>query len=199
MKTRALIACAALLLAGCPKEESAPPMDDRLLEKLKAEQERLAQGGQPGGPPRAAQADDALARAVTNDAAPRELSLPAQASITHAGVTVSAVSARAMQKVFAGKVALSTGDTFLELVLEVQAEAAGTPVDFTAAKLALGPDSWEVAGDVQRSTKAGPLKIAAGSAPTRVTVYFEPETRALSKGLTLVLPFGQDTVELPLQ
>jgi len=72
-------------------------------------------------------------------------------------------------------------------------------VDLSGMQLEQGIDTWPVAGDIQRSTKAGPLKVELGQEAKHLTAYFEPAPAAVSKGLTLVLPIGQDTVELPLQ
>lgn len=204
MSARGLPFALGLLLLGCPKEEAGP--DDRLLQKLKAEQARLAAQphdarGAPGQPAPLPPEDDPLAGAATAPEAPRTLPLPGQLDVEVDKVRYRLTGLEASGQVGAGKLKLTTTDAFLRVSLRARADGAAE-ADLGAASLKHQDRTFPLARDVQRLAGTKELRFAVpGGDGADLDLFFEVPKDALGKGLLLVLPVpgGPATVEVPLQ
>lgn len=194
--SRALLAAALLLLPGCP-ERSRSVEDDPLITKLKAEQERLARGGLPGGPPRPA--TDPLAE-LAQQPPDVPVTLPVLSTgVTAAELTLTPKRLETAQIIAGGKVKLSTSERFVRLVISA-ATTRDTTLDLTRAALRQGPDTFELARDVQRVGQGSPLAPTLGAGVAQdLVLHFELPPSALGPGLTLVVPVGDATLAVPLR
>jgi hypothetical protein len=186
----------ATAVSGCTKDAPAP-LEDRTLARLKAEQERLARGGAPGGPPK--QEEDPLARAASNPQPARALAVRPSAG-TLGVVEYALTAAEVSQTVRGAKVDLSTPERFLRVVLTAKASAPAT-VTMGEATLAHGESVSTIARDAQRvgpGSPLSPVQLTPGVAQELV-LYFEVPADAVGGALKLVLTQGAARLELVVQ
>lgn len=185
-----------LLLTGCPKDEPQFDVNDPLLKKLKAEQERLEKAG----PPKLKEPEpDPLTRVLEADSKPDFLGIPAGVSADLGSTSLSLVEVQRSQTVGGEKVSLSTADRFLRVTLEATAKKAVT-LDLSGATLENGEKSAAVARDVQRVGRGSPLSMELSAGSTRkVVLFFEAPDEMIGKGLKIILATPESRVELPLQ
>jgi len=198
---RAALLLLAAVLVGCPDKREAVDDSDPLIRKMKAEQERLAKGGAPGGPPaaRPAPADTPLAEVVQR---PPDVAVPlpvAATPVTVGPVTLTPRRLEVAQTVEGPKVKLSTADRFLRVVVIASTTKEET-FDLSQATVTWGESTAPLARDVQRVGQGSPLAATlAPAVPQDLVMYFEVPPVALAPGLTLVLPSSGGTLKLALQ
>lgn len=199
---RALLAAAAVALLGCPKEESPgfDPANDRTLQKLKEEQARLAQGGQPGGPPNVkAEPADPLAAAAAAQEPPRALDLPANSRAQVGPIALEVRRVEVMQTLKTPRAAVSTADRFVR-VFFTATTTKKAPLSLGKVELARGDERAGVALDVQRLGQGSPLETAIEPGVEQdLVLFFEVSPGMIGPGLKIILPGGESAVELPLQ
>ncbi|MCU0697758.1 MAG: hypothetical protein MUC96_14630 [Myxococcaceae bacterium] len=194
---RALVV-ALLVLAGCPAKRAVDESDP-LIQKLKAEQERLAKGGAPGGPPGSAGAPSPLA-----ELAQQVPDTPVAVSVKEAPITVGAVTLtprrmETAQSISGSKVKLTTTDRFVRLVVSAST-TKDEALDLSKATLTQGSDVYALARDVQRVGQGSPLGASLGAGVSQdLVLYFEVPASAVGAGLSLVLPVSGGTLTAPLQ
>ncbi len=199
MRVGGAIALAGLLLCGCPKQDEAPrgfDPDDRLLQKLKAEQERLDKAG----PPRTKEPEpDPLAAVLAQPLKPESLGVPPGVAADLGPLALALVEVQQSQQVGGDRVSVSTTDRFVRVTLEATA-AKGLTLDLSTATLEREGRAVFIARDAQRAGRGSALsaEFQAGSKKTLV-LYFEAPPEMVSKGLKFVLTSGESRVELPLQ
>ncbi|MEW6430549.1 MAG: hypothetical protein AB1730_03475 [Myxococcota bacterium] len=202
MTTRALLAAAAVALLGCPKEESPPfdPANDRTLQKLKEEQARLAQGGQPGGPPTGKpEPVDPLAAAAAAQEPPRALDLPASTRAQVGPISFEVRRVEVMQTLKTARAAVSTADRFVRVSLTATTTKKA-PLSLGKVELVRGDEHAGVALDVQRLGQGSPLETAIEPGVEQdLVLFFEVSPGMIGPGLKIILPGGESGVELPLQ
>lgn len=183
-----------LLLCGCPKNE-APEFDpnDRLLQKMKQEQERLAKL-----PPRMPEPDP-LADIIARPTKPEKLFIPAGVAADLGPISLSLVEVQQSQTVGGGKVSLSTTERFLRVTLEATSKKE-LDLDLSGATLVFGEHTFHLARDAQRAARGSDLvtKFSVGSQLTLV-LFFEVPDEMIGKGLRIILTTPESRVELPLQ
>ena len=209
----ALLSAAALLWGGCTKEEAAPggmpAGDDRTLQKLRQEVDRVNQGGRPAqgpGPTRGApNANLAGLAAGLDESSEQALPLPGQNDTVHVDtVAVKLTGLMASHSVRgSGKVGLTSEDLFLRVQLVTQnVGAAPASLDWDGAKVAdaQGQD-YALARDAQAVAGTRPLRRTwAPEERTDVALFFELPPAALREGgLHLVLQGSGGDVRIPLR
>lgn len=197
MKLRAL--ALGLLLFGCPRKADEPPEfdpNDRLLQKMKAEQERLAKAG----PPRMKEPEpDPLAAIVASPSRPENLGIPSGVSGELGPVSLSLVEVQQSQTVGGDRVSLATTDRFLKVTLEATASKA-VDLDLSGATLAYEGKSVPIARDAQRAAHGSELAHTFNAGAHRTLVlYFEAPDEMIRKGLKIILTTPESRVELALQ
>jgi hypothetical protein len=207
----ALLALAALSLCACPKQNDEANPDDRLLAKLKAESDRLANGGPAAQPPAATLPPEdpnaglaQLAAAGAGQDGKRRL--PAENATVHVGTVAVKLLGLATSHTTAGtgKIALTTEDLFLRVELAAQ-NVGTTPatLDFSFARLKAKERTFELARDVQRAAGTRELKREFPlSERVDLTLYFEVPKDAFGSELKLVFPSsigGNADLEVPLE
>ncbi|MGV3619212.1 MAG: hypothetical protein ACO1OB_00265 [Archangium sp.] len=189
-----------LLFTACPKDEPQEPTfspDDRLLQKLKAEQERITNEKKKRAAEEAE--PDPLAKVVTANSKPDFLGIPSGVAADLGDVAFALIEVQRSQTVTGRKVSLSTADRFLRVTLEANAEK-DTLLDLSAAQLVNGDKTAGIARDVQRLGNGSPLSLQLRThALTQVVLFFEAPDEMIGKGLKLVLATDTSRVELPLQ
>lgn len=197
---RIALALAALLLAGCPDKKPSVDENDPLIKKLKAEQDRLERGGQPGGPPGLQLPKEPQPLAEIAQQVP---DVPVNVPVKAEAVTVNEATftprrLESAQIVAGPKTKLSTTDRFLRLVLSVQTTKELT-FDLSKAQLVRGTDAFELARDVQRVGQGSPLAPTVGPGVSQdLVLYFEVAPAAITPGLSLQLPVSDATATVPL-
>jgi hypothetical protein len=196
---------AAALAWGCTKEE-APPQEDRTLSKLRAEVDRVNQGGAPSGPPDKAAPEDpnaSLADLAAGGADGRKLQLPEKNDTQHVDtVAVKLTGLESSHSAKGAKLSLTTEELFLRVQLVTQnVGAAPASLGLDNARLvdAEGKE-YPVARDAQIA--AGTRELRRTWAPqerTEVVLFFELPPSAIGSGLTLVLPATSGDVRFALQ
>ncbi|MDP1822960.1 MAG: hypothetical protein Q8L48_06955 [Archangium sp.] len=183
-----------LLLCGCPKKDE-PEFDpnDRLLQKMRAEQERLAKA-----PPKQPEPDP-LAEIVARPSKPEALGIPAGVSADLGPVSLTLVEVEQAQTVGGGKVSLSTTERFLKVTLDA-VSTKDVDLDLSGATLSFEDRSVPIARDAQRAAKGSPLmtKLDAGSR-SKLVLFFEAPDEMIRKGLKIILTTPESRVELALQ
>jgi hypothetical protein len=209
----ALLTAAALLMGGCTKEESAPGAqgggDDRTLQKLRAEVDRVNQGGHPTQGPESTRGDPnanlAGLAAGLDESAERKLPLPEANNTVH--VEALAVKLTGLESSHSvkgsGKVSLTTEELFLRVQLVTQ-NVGATPLtlDLGGAKVAgAGGQEVPLARDAQAVVGTRPLRRTwAPEERTDVVLLFEvPPSVLREDGLHLVLQGSGGDVRIPLR
>lgn len=200
MTARALVAVAALALLGCPEEKPAfDPSSDRTLQKLKEEQARIANGGQPGGPPNAKTPANPLAEAAAAQEPPRALDLPPNVVAKLDAIAIELRRVEVMQTLQTPRAAVSTGERFVRVFLTARTTEK-TPLSLSHAQLVRGADKAGVAFDVQRLGQGSPLETAIEPGVDQdLVLFFEVPPSMIGPGLKIILPAGEKAVELPVQ
>lgn len=209
----ALLTAAALLLGGCTKEESARGAegggDDRTLQKLRAEVDRVNQGGHPTRGPESTRGDPnaqlAGLAAGLDESADRPLALPEPNATVH--VDTLAVKLTGLESSHSvkgsGKVALTTEELFLRVRLVTQnVGAAPMTLDLDGAQvMGAGGQPYPLARDAQVVAGTRPLRRTwAPQERTDVVLLFELPPAALREdGLHLVMQGSGGDVRIPLR
>jgi hypothetical protein len=191
----------AVLCQACTKDEPSFDENDRTIARLKAEQDRLAKGGQPGAPPKSAQRAAPEPNPLAEIAAAHRPPVPIkvlESTGAFGDVTVTVNTAEVSQTVQGEKAALSTEDRFLRVALTAVAQKEAT-LDLSSVKLVNGEQEAHVARDVQRVGKGSslsPITLEAKK-PQELVIYFEAPATLLKTGLSMV--FSSQTANLSLQ
>ena len=183
-----------LLLCGCPKKEQ-PEFDpnDRLLQKMKEEQERLARTRAPVAEP------DPLAEIAARPGKPETLGIPSGVAADLGPVSLTLVEVQQSQTVGSGKVSLSTTDKFLKVTLDATSKKQ-LDLDLSGATLAIDDHVIRVARDAQRAARGSELLAQFNEGEHRqLVLYFEAPDEMIRKGLKIILTTTESRVELPLQ
>lgn len=208
---------AALLLGGCTKEtstpEGGPEADARTLEKLRAEADRVRQGGAPAmrpvPPPREPEESKLAGLAASmGDTGPRKLRLPERNDTVHVdtvAMKLTGLEASHSVKGASGKMGLglTTEDLFLRVELITQ-NVGGMPAPLTldGARLtdAKG-QTYPLARDAQAVAGTRPLPTTwAPEQRTEVVLFFEvPPDAVQDDGLALVVRGSGGDVRIPLR
>lgn len=182
-----------LLACGCPKKEPEFDPDDRLLQKMKEEQERLARTRAPIAAP------DPLAEIAARPAKPETLGIPSGVAADLGPVSLTLVEVQQSQKVGSGKVSLSTTDKFLKVTLDATSKKH-LDLDLSGATLAIDDHSIRLARDAQRAAHGTELLAQFNEGERRqLVLYFEAPDEMIRKGLKIILTTPESRVELPLQ
>lgn len=184
-------------LSGCPKEQEDDFASDRTLQKLKAEQERLAKAG---APKTVTPADeDPLNAAIAKPIKPESLGIPNGVAADLGSIALSLLEVQQSQTAGTGKISLTTGERFLKITLE-GTSAKEVELDLSQAKVINGDQEFGIARDVQLAAKGSPLitRFNPGKAQ-KLTLYFEVPPEVVRKGLKIILSHGESRVELTLQ
>jgi hypothetical protein len=196
---------AALCLCACPKDD-APSPDDRLLQKLKAEQERVAKGGNPGRSPVQPEDPNAhLANLAASDDKLKDRPLPSGNETVHVGtVALKLFGLKTGHAAASGKISLTTEDLFLRVELAAQnVGKANVTLDLDFAEVVAGERRFAVARDVQRA--AGTRELRREFTPddrVDVVLFFEVPREVFGQGLALSFPpsvGGAGDVKVPLE
>lgn len=195
--TRAGALLLGLLLCGCPKQD-APEFDpdDPLLQKLKAEQARLAKAG----PPTTREPQpDPLAAVIAAPTKPESLGVPAGVAADLGPVALRLVEVQQSQQVGTDRVSVATTERFLKVTLEATAPK-DVVLELAGATLEREGQTAPLARDAQRAGKGSPLslQLRAGK-PQPVVLFFEASPEMISKGLKIILTSAESRVELVLQ
>ncbi len=192
MKPRGLLV-GLLLLSGCPKNEPDFDPNDRLLQKMKEEQDRLARTRAPVVEP------DPLAEIAARPSKPETLGIPQGVAADLGPVSLRLLEVQQSQTVGSGKVSLSTTDKFLKVTLDATSKKR-LDLDLSGATLALGDTTVRVARDAQRAARGSELLAQFNEGEHRqLILYFEANDEMIRKGLKIILTTGESRVELPLQ
>lgn len=186
----ALLAVLALL-SGCKQEGAG---DERLLQKLSAEKERLAQGGQAAAGPRPTESTDPnahLAALATEGSPSGRRRLPAQNPTAYVGeVAVKLAQLSTSHRVGSGRVSLASAELFLEVRLLAQNVGADrATVDFSPSRVRACGKEVGLAADAQRLS--GTLPLRRDFAPddrVELRFWFEVPPDCVGRGLRLLLP-----------
>lgn len=199
MKRPWLLAAAGLALAGCPKADEQPPADDRLLQKLQAEKDRLQKNGEvpklPVAAPIAAEPNPLAQRAAMPDA-PKVLPVPGNPDFACGKAACRVSSVETAHSVATDKTTLTSDDYFVKVIVTAQL-AAGGPVDLSSATLVNGEQTFAIARDAQ--SLAGTRELNRTAKPgekLEATLYFEAPKAAIGPGLKLKVAGGDG---VPLQ
>ncbi len=195
MNARALV-IGLLLACGCPKKDEPPEFDpnDRLLQKLKEEQERLARA-----PPHRIEEPFPLAEIVARPSKPENLGIPAGVAADLGPVSLTLIEVQQSQTVGSGKVSLATTERFLKVTLEATTKKP-IDLDLSSATLAFGEKTVGIARDAQRAARGSQLVTSVETGgPQKLVLYFEAADEMIGKGLKIILTTPESRVELPLQ
>jgi hypothetical protein len=197
-----------LLALACTKGAEAPSEQDRLIAKLKAEQERIKSAPETErthpapdltNPNFNTGEEDPLAKTAAEPQTPvNTLKLPDKLDFSSGKLTVHLNGVETTQAVNAGKVKLSTNERFLRVDLKLSAQDK-VELDLSAASVQAGSENFPIARDAQRVVGTRNLTGPLGAGETREAVLmFELPDAALEKGVTLKLPLTPP-LEVPLQ
>ncbi len=196
---RLALAAVGLALAGCPKSDEQPPADDRLLQKLQAEKDRLQKNGEAPrplpGPAPIAEPNPLAQRAAMPDV-PKVLPVPGNPDFACGKASCRVSSVETSHSVATDKMTLTSDDYFVRVVVTAQL-AAGGPIDLSQATLVQGEEKFTIARDAQSLGGTRDLNRAAKPGEkTEATLYFEVPKAAIAPGLKLVVAGGDG---VPLQ
>lgn len=204
----AALLCAAALLEGCKKEEPAPaPVnEDRTLEKLRQEVDRVNQGGAASNAPGAPEDPNArlagLAAGHEADQA-KTYALPSKEAVKVDGLSLQPTGLESLHSLSGtGKVSLTTTDLFVRVKLEARNGNETVRVPLSQAKLvdAEGKE-YPIASDAQ--TVGGTRKLDRTwelEQHESLVLVFEAPPAAMAPGLALLIPTrGGENARIPLQ
>lgn len=207
--TRGLAAllCAAALAGGCKKEEPAPATDDRTLEKLRQEVDRVNQGGAPATAPGTPEDPNArlagLAAGHEADQA-KAYTLPSRETVKVDGLALQPAGLESLHSLSGtGKVSLTTTDLFVRVKLEAQnVGGKAVHVPLTEARLVdAGGKEYPIASDAQ--TVGGTRRLDRTwelEQSESLVLVFEAPPAAMAPGLALVIPTRDgENARIPLQ
>jgi hypothetical protein len=206
---------APLLLSGCTREEA--PQEDRAMQILRAEADRVAKGGHQKTAPtepaaqakeqaHEAQMAELVASEKERDLQMKAHRLPSDNATAHAGnVAVKVTSFSSGHSAKGARAAVTTDRVFLRVELAAQNVGKDpAQVDFAFTQVRLGNDApFALARDAQ--VTAGTRNLAQSLAPdarVALTLFFEADPSALGKGLALVIPpevANAKEVRIPLE
>lgn len=204
---------AALLWGGCTKEEAAPGAtqggEDRTLQKLRQEVDRVNQGGRPAQGPGSTRGDPnanlAGLAAGLDESAEQTLALPERNDTAHVDtVAVKLTGLTSSHSVKgSGKVGLTTEELFLRVQLVTQnVGPAPVTLDLDGAKVVDGQgQQYGLARDAQVVAGTRPLRRTwAPEERTDVVLLFELPPAALREGdLHLVMQGSGGDVRIPMR
>lgn len=193
---RVPLVIAGLMLCACPKKDEPPRFDpnDRLLQKMKEEQERLRRE-----PPRPAQEPDPLAEILTKPSKPENLGIPSGVAGDLGDVSLTLLEVQQSQTVGSDKVSLATTERFLKVTLEAIAKKKPVDLDLSGATLVNGDQTAKLARDAQRAARGSQMVTSIKTDPKELVLYFEAPDEMIGKGLKIILTTPESRVELPLQ
>ncbi|MCP3101069.1 hypothetical protein LZ198_19520 [Myxococcus sp. K15C18031901] len=209
----ARLLAAALLVGGCTKDEASPGAmgnaDERTLQKLRQEVDRVNQGGRATAAPEpvraAPNAQLAGLAAAQTDMAPQKLNLPEPNDTVHVDtVAMKLTGLEASHSVKgSGKLSMTTEDQFLRVQLVTQnvgEKPASLDLDEAKVVDAKGT-AYGVARDVQVLAGTRPLRRTWGpDERTDMVLLFELPPQALREStLGLVIPGTGGEVRIPLR
>ena len=142
MKRALATGALALSLCACPKEPEAGPAlaDDRTLQKLKAEQERLSKAGAPKVV--TPKDEDPLNTAIAAPIKPEALGIPSGVAADLGPVALTLLEVQQSQTAGNGKVSLTTGERFLKVTLDAKTEKEVLELDLSKAKVINGDQEF---------------------------------------------------------
>ncbi|HEX5748729.1 MAG TPA: hypothetical protein VFZ09_20985 [Archangium sp.] len=201
----AVLLCAAALFGGCKKEEPAAK-DDRTLEKLRQEVDRVNQGGAPSGAPDETDPNARLAglAAGQDQEKPRTYTLPSKQKVKVDTLELQPTGLESLHSLRGtGKVALTTDELFLRVKLDAEnVGESAVHVPFSTVRVVdAGGKEYPLARDAQ--TVAGTRKLDRtweNEQRDSVDLIFEVPPDAIAPGLSLLIPTssGEDA-RIPLQ
>jgi hypothetical protein len=197
VKLRAGAIALCVALAGCVKDQPiAPDESDPLIQKLKAEQERLQRPPPRQLPP---PAEAQLAQAVVDAAPPKALTPVSTVAVHSHSANFALKAMEQSQQVKGARAAVSTPDAFLKVTLSVMAlEPIELPV--AQATVTSGDHSYNLARDAQKLGQGSALGVTVSPGDdVTLVLFFELPQDAVRKGLKLVMPVKDGAVELALQ
>ncbi|HYO69252.1 MAG TPA: hypothetical protein VEU33_24555 [Archangium sp.] len=202
----AVLLCAAALFGGCKKEEQPAANDDRTLEKLRQEVDRVNQGGAPSAAPDETDPNARLAglAAGQDQEKPRTYTLPSKEKVKVDTLELQPTGLESLHSLRGtGKVAITTDELFLRVKLDaVNAGQQPVHVPFSTARVVdAGGKEYPVARDAQ--TVAGTRKLDRtweNEQRDSMDLLFEVPPAAIAPGLSLLIPTssGEDA-RIPLQ
>jgi hypothetical protein len=202
----AVLLCAAALLGGCKKEEPATTGEDRTLEKLRQEVDRVNQGGAPSAPPDDSDPNARLAGLAAGQAQEqaRTYTLPSKEAVKADTLALQPTGLESLHSLRgSGKVSLTTDELFV--LVKLDAENVGEkPVHValsTARLVDAGGKEYPLASDAQ--TVGGTRKVDRTWEQEQrdsLVLVFEVPPAAIAPGLSLLIPTssGEDA-RIPLQ
>jgi hypothetical protein len=199
----AVLLCAAALLGGCKKEEPATTGEDRTLEKLRQEVDRVNQGGAPTAAPDETDPNARLAGlAAGQDQEKAKTYTPAsKQAVTVDGLSLQPTGLESLHSLRSGKVALTTDELFLLVKLDAAITGQNHVTLSTARLVDAGGKEYPIASDAQTAggTRSLDRSWEQGQRDSLVLV-FEVPPAAIAPGLSLVIPTssGEDA-RIPLQ
>ncbi|CAM4386972.1 hypothetical protein [Corallococcus exiguus] len=214
-RTLALLT-AALLWGGCTKEastsEEGQEADARTLQKLRAEADRVKQGGAVAARPQPAQREPEESKlaglaAGMGDNGPRKLRLPERNDTVHVDTVAMKVTGLEASHSVKGSskagLSLTTEDLFLRVELITQ-NVGGMPAPLTLEGVKLTDakgQTYPLARDAQAVAGTKPLPSTwAPSQRTEVALLFEvPPDAVQDDGLALVVRGSGGDVRIPLR
>ncbi|KFA93539.1 hypothetical protein [Archangium violaceum] len=202
----AVLFCAAALLGGCKKEEQPAPTEDRTLERLRQEVDRVNQGGAPTAAPDETDPNSRLAglAAGQDQERPRTYALPSKGKVKVDTLTLRPTGLESLHSLRGtGKVALTTDELFLRVTLD--AENVGPRsvyVPFSTARVVdAGGNEYPLARDAQTLAGTRTLDHTWESAQSEsMDLLFEVPPAAIGPGMSLLIPTSSgESARIPLQ
>ncbi|MBU8896008.1 hypothetical protein DRW03_05275 [Corallococcus sp. H22C18031201] len=204
---------AALLVGGCTKDDAspseAPGAEDRTLQKLRAEADRVRKGGAPSAPPDAvAPPRGTLAdlAAVSDEGGKHRLALPEHTDTVHVDtVAMKLTSLESSHSLKGnGKLGLTTEDLFLRVQLVTQnVGAAAVTLSMDGARLEdAQAQVYRLARDAQAVAGTRPMtRSYPPEERSDLVLLFEvpPATLQQDGSLTLVVQGSGGDVRIPLR
>ncbi|RKH45800.1 hypothetical protein [Corallococcus llansteffanensis] len=205
---------AALLAGGCTQESATPgtgrDADAHTLQKLRAEADRVKQGGAASSrpePKREPESRLAGLAAGLNESGPRNLRLPARNDTVHVDTVAMKITGLASSHSVKGSgksgLGLTTEDLFLRVELITQnVGKTPAPLSLEGARLTdAAGQSYPLARDAQAVAGTKPLPTTwAPEQRTEVVLLFEVTAEAVQDdGLALVVQGSGGDVRIPLR
>jgi hypothetical protein len=202
----AVLLCAAALLGGCKKEEQPAPNEDRTLEKLRQEVDRVNQGGAPSAAPDETDPNSRLAglAAGQEQEKPRTYTLPSKEIVKVDTLALQPTGLESLHSLRGtGKVALTTDELFLRVKFDAEnvgEKAVHVPLSQARLVDATGKE-YPLARDAQ--TVAGTRKLDRtweNEQRDSMDLIFEVPPAAIAPGLSFVMTNNSGVdVRIPLQ